>query len=76
MRVSVVLATVFTWVVGIHGANTATGTQPYVVVWSPESYGPDGPWHAVTVEVAGTPIDLFPSGVSNYQRHSANILNH
>ncbi|EKG17972.1 Peptidase aspartic catalytic [Macrophomina phaseolina MS6] len=38
------------------------------VPWSTTSYGPDGPWHAVSVQVGGvksqgtTQIDLIPSG--------------
>ena len=37
---------------------------PRALSWSSKTYGPDGPWHAVTVQV-GTPsqsIDLFPGG--------------
>lgn len=38
--------------------------QPQAVVWSEKSYGPDGPWAAVTVQM-GTPwqsVDLLPGG--------------
>lgn len=38
--------------------------QPQAVIWSGKSYGPDGPWAAVTLEI-GTPpqaVDLLPGG--------------
>lgn len=44
--------------------SAETGAIPRALAWSSKSYGPDGPWHAVTVEI-GTPpqtIDLFPGG--------------
>lgn len=37
---------------------------PRALAWSSKTYGPDGPWHAVTVEI-GSPaqsVDLFPGG--------------
>lgn len=47
----------------IHLATTPTGTQPYVVVWNLTSYGPDGPWQVVTVEIGGSKVNLYPSGI-------------
>ncbi|KAI9740130.1 MAG: hypothetical protein M1818_004881 [Claussenomyces sp. TS43310] len=43
---------------------TANAQSPREVAWSSRSYGPDGPWQAVTVSV-GTPsqnFDLLPGG--------------
>lgn len=37
---------------------------PRALSWSSQTYGPDGPWHAITVQV-GTPsqsVDVFPGG--------------
>lgn len=39
-------------------------SSPREVIWSSRTYGPDGPWHAITVEF-GTPgqsIDAYPAG--------------
>ncbi|KAJ5164544.1 uncharacterized protein N7500_006374 [Penicillium coprophilum] len=35
---------------------------PWTMPWSDQSYGPDGPWHAVSVELGSNkqPIDLYP----------------
>lgn len=63
MRTLAVLGTICTLVLGVNGATTATGTQPYVVVWNTTSYGPDGPWQAVTVEIGGSKVNLYPSGI-------------
>ncbi|KAH6670638.1 aspartic-type endopeptidase-like protein [Halenospora varia] len=41
-----------------------SATNPYVAKWSTKSYGPDGPWQAVSVQL-GSPaqsIDLLPGG--------------
>ncbi|TVY78110.1 hypothetical protein LSUE1_G006095 [Lachnellula suecica] len=37
---------------------------PRGLSWSSKTYGPDGPWHAVTVQIGSPPqsIDLFPGG--------------
>lgn len=39
-----------------------TEGTPLTVVWSDQSYGPDGPWHAVSVELGSNqqPVDLYP----------------
>lgn len=45
-------------------ASRTLAVRPQVVKWSDKSYGPDGPWSAVTVEI-GTPaqkVDLLPGG--------------
>ncbi|RAH47515.1 putative aspartic-type endopeptidase [Aspergillus brunneoviolaceus CBS 621.78] len=36
--------------------------SPYVMNWSSQAYGPDGPWQAVTVEVGSNkqPVALYP----------------
>ncbi|KAE8444952.1 hypothetical protein EG329_014079 [Mollisiaceae sp. DMI_Dod_QoI] len=42
----------------------AVSTTPQTAQWSSNSYGPDGPWQAITVSI-GTPpqtIDLLPGG--------------
>lgn len=43
---------------------TAALTQPRRVVWSPATYGPDGPWRAITVQFGspGQTIDAYPAG--------------
>jgi hypothetical protein len=44
-----------------HSVSTSI---PRALAWSSKTYGPDGPWHAITVEI-GTPaqaVDLFPGG--------------
>lgn len=44
--------------------SAAFSSQPQVIPWSSTSYGPDGPWQAVKVEI-GTPaqsVDLLPGG--------------
>lgn len=35
---------------------------PWTVLWSDQTYGPDGPWHAVSVELGSNkqPVDLYP----------------
>lgn len=37
---------------------------PRALAWSSKTYGPDGPWHAITVEIGSPPqsVDLFPGG--------------
>lgn len=37
---------------------------PAAVSWSLNTYGPDGPWHAITVQIGGPPqsVDLLPGG--------------
>lgn len=37
---------------------------PRALAWSSKTYGPDSPWHAITVEI-GSPaqnVDLYPGG--------------
>lgn len=38
--------------------------QPFQMTWSKQTFGPDGPWQAVTVNVGtpGVPIALYPGG--------------
>lgn len=63
MRTQVISLTLCILVLAVHGADTATGTQPYVVVWNTTSYGPDGPWQVVTVDIGDSQVDLYPSGI-------------
>ncbi|KAF4636541.1 hypothetical protein G7Y89_g1542 [Cudoniella acicularis] len=51
---------------GVEAAMWKKASNPYLVPWSTKSYGPDGPWQAVSVQL-GSPqsIDLLP-GVSFY----------
>lgn len=51
-------------------ALTVLGTSPVAVNWSTKSYGPDGPWQAITVQVgtdssgnALSNVDLHPGGL-------------
>ncbi|KAF8850424.1 hypothetical protein BDZ45DRAFT_193940 [Acephala macrosclerotiorum] len=47
------------------GLGLAANSNPQTVQWSSKSYGPDGPWQAVTLSI-GTPpqtFDLLPGGV-------------
>jgi hypothetical protein len=42
----------------------STTTIPRALAWSSKTYGPDGPWYAITLQI-GTPpqqVDLFPGG--------------
>jgi hypothetical protein len=42
----------------------SAGPVPRALKWSSTTYGPDGPWHAISLQI-GTPaqeIDLFPGG--------------
>ncbi|PYH90396.1 hypothetical protein BO71DRAFT_487132 [Aspergillus ellipticus CBS 707.79] len=43
---------------------TVSGTSPYALRWSDKSFGPDGPWHAVSVAIGnpGQDIALYPGG--------------
>ncbi|KUJ07825.1 uncharacterized protein LY89DRAFT_691514 [Mollisia scopiformis] len=54
------------WLVSIFvNIVVADETNPQTVQWSSKSYGPDGPWQAISVSI-GTPaqrIDLLPGGV-------------
>jgi hypothetical protein len=48
---------------------------PHVILWSSQTYGPDGPWHAVTVKL-GTPaqqMDLIPAGAWETQILSSSV---
>lgn len=43
---------------------SSADTTPIHINWSDRTYGPDGPWHAITVSL-GNPkqkVDLFPGG--------------
>jgi hypothetical protein len=47
-------------------AATEANHLPRSLKWSSTTYGPDGPWHAITILI-GTPpqsVDLFPGGVA------------
>ena len=44
----------------VHGTDTSS---PYVVPWNKTSYGPDGPWQVVTVNVDGSEVELLPGGI-------------
>ncbi|CAG8112067.1 unnamed protein product [Penicillium salamii] len=43
-------------------AATAQAATPWSVQWSDQTYGPDGPWHAVSVQLGSNkqPVDLYP----------------
>lgn len=47
------------------GSGLAANNNPQTVQWSSKSYGPDGPWQAVTVSIGMPPqiFDLLPGGV-------------
>ncbi|KAL4795254.1 aspartic peptidase domain-containing protein [Aspergillus venezuelensis] len=42
--------------------SAADAQRPYILNWSTEAYGPDGPWQAVTINVGSDrqPIALYP----------------
>lgn len=44
--------------------NLAHSASPLALVWSSSSFGPDGPWHAVTVKLGSTQqnLNLYPGG--------------
>lgn len=37
-------------------------SNPRIISWSNETYGPDGPWHAIKATVGGQELDLLPGG--------------
>ncbi|PGH33760.1 hypothetical protein GX50_03417 [[Emmonsia] crescens] len=54
-------------------SSLASASASFAVPWSSKTYGPDGPWHAVKVQVGGNDpkiryhlqsdeVDLFPGG--------------
>lgn len=49
------------WLVAAVATVRADGT-PWTIPWSDQKYGPDGPWHAVSVELGSNkqPVDLYP----------------
>lgn len=51
------------WLLATATTVHANGT-PWTVLWSDQTYGPDGPWHAVSVELgsAQQEVDLYPGG--------------
>ncbi|PYI36774.1 hypothetical protein BP00DRAFT_421147 [Aspergillus indologenus CBS 114.80] len=45
-------------------ASVVNAKVPFTMTWSDDSYGPDGPWHAVKVSI-GSPeqqVSLYPGG--------------
>lgn len=46
--------------------QTSSASNPYVMSWSSQAYGPDGPWQAVSVDVGSNKqtVDLYPG--ANY----------
>ncbi len=44
--------------------TSAERTTPYQMTWSPEVFGPDGPWQAVQVSIgsSGHNVSLYPGG--------------
>ena len=49
----------------VPGLAESAAPPPLQVKASPQLYGPDGPWQAVSVEfgIPGQPLDLYPGGV-------------
>lgn len=48
----------------LFNAGIIQAASPYILTWSDKSYGPDGPWQAVSVRI-GTPsqtVALYPGG--------------
>lgn len=43
----------------IQALSAADAAQPIQQPWSSRTYGPDGPWNAVTLNVAGQSVDLL-----------------
>ncbi|KAI2696427.1 hypothetical protein CBS147332_8994 [Penicillium roqueforti] len=52
---------IFCWLLATAVIVHADGI-PWTMLWSDQTYGPDGPWHAVSVELGSKnqPIDLYP----------------
>jgi hypothetical protein len=38
----------------------ALAADPFVIPTSDKTYGPDGPWQAISVQVGQSPVDLYP----------------
>ncbi|KAJ5504409.1 hypothetical protein N7463_007283 [Penicillium fimorum] len=55
------MGNLFRWLLAIAVLVNADG-NPLIMKWSHQTYGPDGPWHAVSVELGSNqqPIDLYP----------------
>jgi hypothetical protein len=55
------MKSLFCWLLATAVIVHANGT-PWTVIWSDQTYGPDGPWHAVSVELGSNqqPVDLYP----------------
>lgn len=45
-------------------AGITQAASPYILTWSDKSYGPDGPWQAVSVGIGtpSQPVALYPGG--------------
>lgn len=52
------------WLAVVCVVAIAEATSPFAIPWSPLSYGPDGPWHAVRVYLGENSqrVDLYPGG--------------
>lgn len=51
------------WLLAVTG--TVRADAPFELTWSDKSYGPDGPWQAVTVSLGDSPgysVPLYPGG--------------
>jgi len=55
------MQSLFCWLLATAVIVHADGT-PWTVLWSDQTYGPDGPWQAVSVELGSNkqPVDLYP----------------
>ncbi|KAJ9484075.1 hypothetical protein VN97_g9322 [Penicillium thymicola] len=55
------MGNLFRWLLAIAVLVHADG-NPLIMRWSDQTYGPDGPWHAVSVELGSNSqvIDLYP----------------
>lgn len=46
-------------------ASIVQADSPFELTWSDKSYGPDGPWQAVTVSLGDDPgysVPMYPGG--------------
>jgi hypothetical protein len=56
-------------------ARRAEATNTFEMTWASETFGPDGPWHAVEIEIGSTntPVALYPGGSFSSHILSANV---
>lgn len=59
------LSLIFSVVVGLASAQGLSVQQPIGLTFSQNTYGPDGPWNALSINAGGNPVDLYP-GVCGY----------